>query len=109
MAENPLRGIKYDDGKPPFALIPGEALVEVARVLGYGAEKYEAHNWRLGVPWLRYVSAALRHIFAWLGGEDNDKETGFNHLAHAACCLLFVLTYQLNKTPGDNRYIGMKP
>ena len=37
-----------------------------------------------------------RHIFAWWGGEDKDPETGFSHLAHAACCLLFLMEFQRN-------------
>lgn len=36
-----LSGKKYDDGKPPMALLPGGALLEVARVLRFGAGKYK--------------------------------------------------------------------
>jgi hypothetical protein len=31
-----------------WALLPSEALEEIARVYAFGAEKYAAHNWRKG-------------------------------------------------------------
>ena len=38
--------MKYDNGKPPLALIPPEALIEISKVFGFGAEKYGMNNWR---------------------------------------------------------------
>lgn len=96
--------VKHDDGKPILALLPGEALTEIAKVLTYGASKYEAHNWRGGFVWSRVTSALLRHVFAWLRGEDKDPETGLSHLAHAGCNILFLLTFEVTKTGTDDRY-----
>jgi ribosomal protein L32 len=28
---------------------------------------------------------------SWWGGEQRDPETGENHLAHAICCVAFLL------------------
>jgi hypothetical protein len=39
-------GTKYDHEKPPMALLDAEFLEGVAKVLGFGANKYAAHNWR---------------------------------------------------------------
>lgn len=39
----------------------------------------------------RYFAAAMRHLWAWWTGEERDAETGESHLAHAACCVLFLL------------------
>ncbi len=47
-----------------------------------------------------------RHIFAWWGGEDKDPETGFSHLAHAGCCLLFLMEFQRNSWGTDDRFQG---
>lgn len=102
--ENKLFGIKYDDGKVPLFLLPTEALREVARVLEFGMRKYDAWNWKKGMDWSRLSGAALRHLFSWLEGKDIDKETGLNHLAHAACCVLFLLTYQLLGIGKDDRW-----
>ena len=60
-------------------------------MLTYGAVKYSAHNWRKVDNKRRYYSAALRHIFACLKGELYDPDTQEHHLAHAICCLAFLL------------------
>ena len=86
----PLGADKFDDGKPPLALLPPEALEEVARVLGYGARKYSAWNHREGFAWSRMLSSALRHLSAFNAGEDDDPESGLSHIAHAVCQLLFL-------------------
>lgn len=102
LAAAPLAtGAKFDGGKPPMALLPPAALAAVARVLGKGAEKYVPHNWRKGIAHSRTIGAALRHVFAYLDGEDLDDKpdakgnpgTGENHLACAACELLFALQF----------------
>ena len=46
----------------------------------------------------RYVAAAFRHLVAHRLGERLDPETGEPHLAHAICCLTFILEEAL--TPG---------
>lgn len=94
--------------KTRFDLIPFEAIGEIADVLEYGANKYEAHNWARGAAWSRYFSALCRHIFAWWAGEDKDPETGFSHLAHAGCCLLFLMQYERHGWGTDDRFRGPK-
>lgn len=85
-------GRKDDAGKPEWHLVPWGAMEEVTKVLTYGARKYAPDNWKL-VPDARprYTSAALRHFVAWIRGERLDPETGLHHLAHAVCCLLFLI------------------
>lgn len=92
--------------KTRFDLIPFRAVGEIADVLAYGAEKYSANNWCRGTDWSRYFAALCRHLFAWWGGEDKDPETGFSHLAHAGCCLLFLMEYQRNGWGSDDRFTG---
>jgi len=91
-----MTGLKFDSEKPRMDLLPPKAIFEVAKVLGFGAEKYGPENWRLldnlqG----RYTAGALRHIFAHMDGEELDPESGTSHLAHALCCLLFKLEIEL--------------
>ena len=88
---NHTGGRKFDSGKPQYGLLPPKALNEVVQVLTYGAEKYEPDNWRR-VPDSnrRYFDAAMRHLWAYKGGELYDSETGLSHLAHAVCCILFM-------------------
>lgn len=99
-----MRGTKHDKEKPRTDLLPAEALFRIAEVLGFGAGKYDAHNWRAGIAFSRVYGAALRHLLAWNDGEDNDKESGLNHLAHAGCCILFLLTYLREHPELDDRY-----
>ena len=90
------KGIKYDGTKPKMNLLPPKAIVEVAKVLTFGAEKYGAENWKeLEDLQNRYTAGALRHIFAHMDGEQLDPETGLSHMAHALCCLLFKLEIEL--------------
>ena len=90
------KGIKYDGEKPKMNLLPPKAIVEVAKVLTFGAEKYGAENWKeLEDLQNRYTAGALRHIFAHMDGEKLDSETGLSHMAHALCCLLFKLEIEL--------------
>lgn len=85
-------GRKDDNDKPRMDLLPFAALEGVAKVLTFGARKYGDDNWRDVTPFRsRYLAAALRHLAAYGRGEVLDPETKLPHLAHAACCLLFLL------------------
>lgn len=97
-------GVKHDDGKLPVGLIPPEALLAEAAILRHGAAKYGLHNWRKGIAYSRVIDAALRHITAWVGGEDLDAESGLPHLAHARCCLGFLIAYETSGPRNDDRY-----
>ena len=46
-------GLKHDQGKLRFDLIPPEALIELAKVLTYGASKYNDRNWEFGMAYGR--------------------------------------------------------
>lgn len=91
------KGLKFDEGKVRFELIPPKPLHEVAKVLTHGAKKYGPRNWMLVDNHLdRYTGATYRHINAWQQGEDID-ESGCHHLAHAICSLMFLLEKELEK------------
>ncbi len=101
-------GIKHDGDKPPIALIDPEYLEGTARVLAFGAKKYEADNWRLGISYRRLISAAYRHLGEINKGIDLDPETGESHAYHLSCCTMF-LAHMLNHRPDmDDRYKGGK-
>lgn len=98
-------GVKFDAGKPEWSLLPLKSCLEgVIHVLMYGAKKYTRDNWRTGMPWLRVVDAAKRHIFAWEEQEDLDKETSLNHIDHALCELLFLRYYIAHNIGEDDRF-----
>lgn len=93
-----VSGTKADAGKPRFELLSPEFLAGVSKVLAFGAAKYGDRNWEHGLSFARYFGAAMRHLWAWWGGEENDTESGLPHLAHAACCLMYLYHYQHGKT-----------
>ncbi len=99
----PLEGKKFDDGKLPYDLLPGDAVEEIVKVLQFGATKYGERNWEKGMKWNRPFAALMRHMWAWWKGEEKDPETGLSHLAHAGCCILFLLSYTLRGVGEDNR------
>jgi len=97
-------GRKDDQDKLRYDLIPPELLEEVARVLTYGAVKYSERNWERGMAWGRPFGALMRHMWAWWKGENCDPETGYSHLAHAACCVTFLITYERRGIGKDDRH-----
>ena len=99
-----LKGIKHDAQKIRVDLLSTLALEEIAKVLTFGAAEYADDNWRLGFHWRRLLGAELRHIFAFMRGEDFDRETGISHLAHAGCCIMFLLEHQLAGLGVDDRW-----
>lgn len=94
-----MTGQKYDYGKLRWGLLPNAAVCEVIKVLMRGAEKYETDNWkRVPDARRRYYEAAMRHLTAWWDGERDDPEWGLSHLAHAGCCVLFLLWFEVTGT-----------
>ena len=87
-----MKGVKYDQEKTDWSLLPFAEIEEVVKVLMYGAKKYSIDNWKYVEPCReRYFSACMRHLIAWFTGERLDKESGYSHLAHAVCCILFLM------------------
>ncbi len=84
-------GRKDDAEKPRMDLLCPFAIEELSKVLTFGAKKYAAHNWCKGIKTSRLIAAALRHIFAYAGGQDTDPETGLHHISHAMCCCMFIV------------------
>jgi hypothetical protein len=98
-----IEGRKDDGHKAPYHLIAPELLEATARVLDFGANKYAARNWELGMYWSRPFAAMMRHMWAWWRGERADPETGMSHLWHAACCVMFLIAYEDRAAGTDDR------
>lgn len=102
-------GLKFDDGKPPMSLLPFDALEEVAKVLAFGAAKYDKYNWAKGMNWSRILDATYRHLgkFNSPHHPDTDEETDLTHLAHAATNILFLIYYEKFGVGTDDRQKGI--
>lgn len=95
--EEKTLGMKFDDGKPMWRLLPFRELREVVDILTFGVKKYAVDNWKKVIPPERYIDAAFRHFTSWVEGEKIDPETGKSHLAHAVCNLLFLMWFDNEK------------
>ena len=95
------KGVKNDEDKLRYDLLPVEVVEEVVKVLTYGAKKYTDDGWK-EVPNLkeRYYSALMRHIVAWRKGKKQDDESKLHPLSHAMCCLVFLLWEELADKKG---------
>ena len=86
-------GAKLDHGKPRVDLMIygfSKALMEVAKVTTYGANKYTPFGWcTVADPIPRYRDAKCRHMLQGVT-EDFDKESGLLHAAHSLECISSV-------------------
>lgn len=86
-----MQGVKYDNDKLDYTLLPFDSIEEVVKVLMFGAKKYSIDNWKKVNPKERYLKAAFRHLIDYTKGNKIDSDSGYNHLAHCITCLLFLL------------------
>jgi len=45
---------------------------------------------------IRYFSACMRHMTAWMSLERYDKKSKVHHLGHAIACLLILIWEDVN-------------
>ena len=96
--------VKKDDNKYDPTMLTLEMVELVSRVRQFGAKKYARNNFKIsGFKYTRSLAAALRHIFAFLNGEDNDPESGLSHLGHAVCSIEHCIFDMVNHPENDDR------
>lgn len=95
---------KKDTGKPPCDLLSPIALLEVSRVLAFGAKKYASHNWRKGLPFSKVIAAIMRHVYRRMCGEVIDPETGLSHAAAIMCEAMFLTEFEITMPDRDDTY-----
>lgn len=103
-----MSGVKYDQNKLRFDLVPPFAFENFVKVLGMGARKYSDRNWEKGMDWSRLIASLKRHIHAFETGEDYDPESGLLHMAHVATNAMFLLEFYEIFPQGDDRVLPYK-
>ena len=98
-----LKASHFSADKSGVDQIPVEILLEWGQVFTMGAKKYGRDNWKSGTDWHEFYGSALRHLFAFWKGEDNDPESGLSHLAHAIWNIGAIRYYQLHSLGEDSR------
>ncbi len=107
MDQKEKKGKKNDQNiqeKPALAYIPKEAMWELGKALSFGASKYDKFNFKNGIEVTRTVSAALRHIYQFLDGENFDEESKAHHLGAAMANLSMAIDTCYNKPEMDDRH-----
>jgi hypothetical protein len=89
---------------PQLGAIDPAAILEVAKVAGFGATKYDRYNYLKGYRWSLSYDALQRHLMQFWGGQDRDEESGLYHLAHAAWHCLALLSFTLFNLGTDDRW-----
>lgn len=70
-------GMRRDtqEGKPRYDLVDREFLKRWAFLMARGAAKYSEENWREAnseEELKRFKASALRHVFQWLDGDEDE-------------------------------------
>lgn len=73
-------------GKGRFDLIPTQLLFRLARHYEAGSIKYSDRNWEKGMPISVYIDSALRHMFKYIAGWNDE-----DHLAAAIWNLAAIM------------------
>lgn len=68
-----------------------------------GAEKYDDHNWKLGMPYSEVLDSLERHLLDFKTGMDIDPDDQLSTITKVAINALFLRYYQLMGVGDDNR------
>lgn len=98
-------GLRYNTGKLKWSLVSWKALAPMVRVLMFGAEKYDDHNWKKGLKYTEVCESLQRHLNAFIDGENDDPESKLSHVGHILCNAMFLSYMFLFKKDMDDRYI----
>lgn len=101
-------GLRYNNNKIKWSLVDFISLEPMTQVLDFGAQKYSAHNWKKGLPWMEICESLIRHTVAFMNGEDLDPESKLSHVGHMQCNTMFLSYMVKNRPDLDDRYTTKK-
>lgn len=102
---NEEKALRYNQEKLKWTLIDFDSLEDMTRVLEFGSKKYSAHNWKQGLPTTEIVESMMRHLHAYLRGENIDPESSLPHTGHILCNAMFLAYMEKYKPEFDSRFI----
>jgi hypothetical protein len=97
------QALRYNMGKLEWSLVDFDSLEGLVKVLEYGCHKYARNNWKKGMPVTKVSESLMRHLFAFLRGEDVDPESGCRHISHVMCNAMFIEYIMREKPHYDDR------
>lgn len=98
------QGTKNDQQKAPIHFLHRTFIEGAAHALGFGAGKYGDWNYTKGIAYTRLCNAAIRHLIAFMWGEDNDPESGLSHIDHCAANLNMLKFMMKERSEQDDRW-----
>lgn len=103
LKENAKQALRYNEGKLQWSMLDFKSLEGMVRVLEMGAKKYSKDNWKLGMPVTQVCESLMRHLFAFMSGEDTDPESGESHMSHVLVNAMFVEFIMRERNQFDDR------
>lgn len=94
---------RHNSGKERWSLVDFEALKPMVEVLAFGAKKYSDDNWKKGLKTKEVCESLIRHLTAYLAGQDNDSESELPEVGHILCNAMFLSHMHLFRPDMDNR------
>lgn len=86
----PGEAMRFNEGKPQYSYVDLKCLEPCARVLEYGATKYERNNWKKGMPVSKILDSLMRHIRDLQDGVYIDEESQQLVIGHIQANALFL-------------------
>lgn len=87
MKEYPTGAVREDrTGKGRCDLLPMCALIRLSKRFEYTLADHEERNWEKGLPMHIFMDSALRHLFRYMDGQDDE-----DHLCAAAWNILCAM------------------
>jgi hypothetical protein len=104
---NSVTGSRNNNNKAEISMIleARHAMEGISNVLTFGKNKYARGNWRIGLSHTQICDSLLRHLTAYLSGEDTDPESGLLHVDHIACNGFFLSEMTRTRKDLDDRSI----
>ncbi len=98
-------GLRYNDGKPDFALLPPEFITALAQHNTVGSRKYARRNWERGMAVMTCFACLMRHAWLWARGYNYDQETGSHLMISVAWNAMAIYTYFVRGIGKDDRHV----
>lgn len=103
MEDNIEQGLRHNQSKPQWSLVPQTALIPMVEVLEFGAKKYAPYNWMKGLSVKEICESMKRHLDSFMEGENHDLESKLSHIGHIQCNALFLSWMMQNRPDMDDR------
>lgn len=100
---DPLTGGQKGSKLAQVGALDPDALLAVAEVAGFGAQKYTRLNYMKGFAWSLAFDALMRHALEFWAGRERDEESHLSHMAHAAWQAMCLYSFSKHNLGADDR------